>query len=113
MDALSRRQHAAEEAWARELQELAASAHRAKLQASKAGSERLARAQPPRAPAASMLPAIAAQYLRLGEREEVRAGVAARGDSLGRRCTVQSMAAARRRAAAARRTSSRSPRRRY
>ena len=72
MDALSRRQHAAEEAWAREAQELAASAHRAKLQQTKSGAERLARAQPPRAPAASMLPSIAAQYLRLGEREAVR-----------------------------------------
>lgn len=77
MDALSRRQHAAEEAWAREVQELAASAHRANLQKTKAGAERLERAQPPRAPAASMLPSIAKQYLRLGEREEVRATRAA------------------------------------
>ena len=73
MDALSRRQHAAEEAWAREAQELAASAHRERLQKTKGGAERLARALPPRAPAASMLPSIAAQYLRLGAREEVRA----------------------------------------
>jgi hypothetical protein len=77
MDALSRRQHAAEEAWAKEAQEFAASAYRAKLQSSKAGSERLARALPPPAPTASMLPRIAAHALRLGVREEVRACSAA------------------------------------
>ncbi len=72
---LSRRQHAAEEAWARELQELAAAAHRTRLDGlGAAGAERLARAAAPAAaPAASMLPAIAAQYLRLGTPQQVRA----------------------------------------
>lgn len=98
MDALSRRQHAAEEAWAKEAQEFAASAYRAKLQSSKAGSERLARALPPPAPAASMLPAIAAHALRLGVREEVRAAAAA-PQSRSVALAVQWQAAARRRAA--------------
>ena len=107
MDALSRRQHAAEEAWAREAQELAASAHRAKLQQTKSGAERLARAQPPRAPAASMLPSIAAQYLRLGEREEVRAprnaprNAPRRGTSAGSGCPVDGAGPPPRRAQAA------------
>ena len=86
---LSKRQHAAEEAWAREAQELAAAAHRARLDTmGAAGAERLARAAPA-AGSSSMLPSIAAQYLRLSTpkqaRGSMRAARPARRDAT--RCT--------------------------
>jgi hypothetical protein len=86
---LSRRQHAAEEAWARELQEQHAAAHRTRLDGlGAAGAERLARAAAAPGASASMLPSIAAQYLRLSTPREVRT-VARGGATLaGRRLAL-------------------------
>ena len=69
---LGARSHAVEEAWARSEQEVVAEEHRRRLISTPAGAARLERAAPATGFAEGLLPAIAAQHLRLGAPGAVR-----------------------------------------